>query len=205
MDMILHHALLLALLALSATAIAGFLILFFTQPQAAAVLARWLWRGMVVTLKALVYTVVGLAAAVLNALPWIIRAGGPVLYVWLALQAWPVLAGLYGATLPYLRYALLAVVLMATLLPVVYMGAKRPDWLWGAFYASAALLWLVWKRLPMIWPRYGLLFLLFLPGTYIILTALLIARLKFRRALRKLSITGKEAHYVSGHHAGTRP
>ena len=146
----------------------------------------FLRRGIAAFVKALAYAMAGLLAAAFYLAALVVRLSGPALYLWLALHAWPVLAGLYGAALPHLRYALLAVVLAATLLPVAYVGAKRPKWIWGAFYASAALLWLAWRRLPLIWPQYGLLFLLAVPGAYIILTALLMSKARMRRALQQV-------------------
>ena len=154
---------------------------------------RLLHRGVKFLLKGLLNAVLGAALAVVYTAGLAVRLGGPALYIWLALQAWPVLAGLYGATLPHLRYALLAVVLSATLLPVAYVGARRPAWIWGAFYPSAALLWLARAWLPRLWPRFGLLFLLAVPGAYIVLTALLIAR---KRAFHNLSPTPQEVPHV---------
>ena len=116
----------------------------------------------------------GFLLSLLGFLRWALKAGGVVLYVYAALEAWWVIVPLFGGT-PATNAAFFGVLLAATILPTAAVAAKNPKRLWSGMWASGGVLVGLDRYVPANWSPW---YVTVPPALFFVSVGVLIARSK---------------------------
>ncbi len=124
----------------------------------------------------------GMAWAVLVALPWALRVG--LVLAWFLVLLWAMMVWpSYLAPLsPAHAWTVRLMPLALAVLPLVSV-AKRPKWFWGALALAVAIVYAATAGLRVYWARYAFYIVAALPVTYLALVFYFTFRIraKFKR------------------------
>lgn len=154
-------------------------------------LANAVWKAIVILAQFLAVVFLGLLAAILFALPWVIRM--VTIVVWLvggslAIQSIDELYGPYTPAGPLIALQFVVIFLMTAWVGVLLL--KAPSYIWGGLLAGGLLSgWISWQGIPEIlkhWRDADLFFRLLPPALLALVMMYLTLRLRWLRSNRQL-------------------
>ncbi len=151
------------------------------------------WKAIQLLAQFLAILVLGILAALLMALPWLLRLASLMTWLLGGFLVVQVVQHVYGANTP--AGPILALQFAVIFLMVAWIGVlfkKAPPFTWGGLFLGGLLSgWIAWQGIPMLLARwqYADLFLRSLPPALLALTMFFMTlRLRFLRSAQQLKL-----------------